>query len=407
MAVPHFAALHFQEARETVIARVRQFRRSLSRQQVTPLESVSRVLAEPVLADRDFPPFHRSTRDGFAVRSADTASASARLRIVGEVKAGDSFPGMVGEGECVEIMTGAPVPVGTDAVVMVEHTSPQGNCVEVQRSVANGENVVAKGSEARQGDRLLDAGRRIGYAELAMMVAVGKQSVEVFERPRVAILPTGDEVVDLGVMPGPQQIRNSNSYSLQAQVATAGGVPVPLGIAPDREDVLRGMIEQGLGCALLLLSGGVSAGKFDLVEAVLAQFDAEFFFDGVLIQPGRPLVFGRARNTLFFGLPGNPLSTMVTFELFVRPAMDLLAGAEPPPFAPLRAKLGRGVRRKPGLAAFLPARLDSKEAEPVVAPVEWKGSGDLASLTRANCYLVVPEDAAEIQAGEWVAVLPR
>jgi molybdopterin molybdotransferase len=401
------AVLKFDEALEVVFQKVREFR-SLPASETVPLPaSRGRVLAEPVFADRDFPPFPRATRDGFALRSADTESTPARLRIIGHIKAGEGFGDSVRPGECVEIMTGAPVPNGADAVIMVEHTVSDGNSVEIARSLAPGENVVPRGSEARQGDRFLAPGCRIGYAEVALMAAAGRPTVAVYAKPRVAILPTGDEVVEIEVQPGPFQIRNSNSYSLQAQVAAAHGVPLPLGIAPDREDRLREMIREGLQSDLLLLSGGVSAGKYDLVEKVLAGFRAEIFFDGVLIQPGRPLVFGRAAGAFFFGLPGNPLSTMVTFELFAQPCLRLLAGEdyEPPPL--LRARLGRDLSRKPGLASFLPAILAGTTEEPVVAPVEWKGSGDLASLARANCYLAVPEAAAEILSGEWVAVLPR
>lgn len=401
------AVLRFHDAREIVLQKARQLRVLPPPEAVPLLESSGRVLAEPIVADRDFPPFPRATRDGFALRSADVATPPARLRILGQVKAGDGFAGSIGAGECVEIMTGAPVPDGADAVVMVEHTKAHGGWVEVGRSLASGENVVARGSEARQGDRLLDQGRRIGYAEIAMMAAVGKETVAVYPMPRVAILPTGDEVVEVGVQPGPAQIRNSNSYSLQVQVAATHSVALPLGIAPDREDRLREMIAEGLCSDLLLLSGGVSAGKYDLVERVLAGFQAEFFFDGVLIQPGRPLVFGRAQETFFFGLPGNPLSTMVTFELFVRPCLALLSGEDCAPQPFLRARLGRELRRKPGLASFLPAVLSGRGDDPTVTPVEWRGSGDIASLTRANCYLAVPEETSELRAGDWVSVLPR
>ena len=401
------AVLKFHEARDLVFQKARQWRALPPPEIVSLLESSGRVLAEPIDADRDLPPFPRATRDGFALRSADVAKPPARLRILGQVKAGECFAGSIGAGECVEIMTGAPVPEGADAVVMVEHTTPKGDWVEVGRSLEPGENVVRRGSEARQGDRLLGQGRRIGYAEIAMMAAVGKQTVAVYPKPRVAILPTGDEVVEVGVEPGPYQIRNSNSYSLQAQVAAAHGVAVPLGIAPDREDRLREMVAEGLRSDLLLLSGGVSAGKYDLVEQVLTGFAAEFFFDGVLIQPGRPLLFGRATGTLFFGLPGNPLSTMVTFELFVRPCLRLLAGEDFGPSPLLRARLGQDLRRKPGLTAFLPASLEGSYHDPVVSPVEWKGSGDIASLTRTNCYLVFPAEMEQVKAGEWVSVLPR
>ena len=211
---------------------------------------------------------------------------------------------------------------------------------------------------------MLEPGRRIAYGETAVMASVGKSSVSVYRQPRVAIIPTGDEVVEVDATPGPFEIRNSNGYSLHAQVVAASGVPVALGIAPDREDRLGEMMQDGLRSDLLLLSGGVSMGKFDLVEKVLTELGAEFFFDGVLIQPGRPLVFGRARGTFFFGLPGNPLSTMVTFELFVRPAMALLGGEREAPLRFLRARLAKDFRRRPGVAAFLPAtRYGSTAAE--------------------------------------------
>ena len=213
--------------------------------------------------------------------------------------------------------------------------------------------------------------------------------------------------MELGVSPGPFQIRNSNSYSLQVQAAAAHCVPAPLGIAPDQEAPLKRMIEEGLQADLLVLSGGVSMGKFDLVEKVLAELGAEVYFDGVAVQPGRPLVFGRAQGTFFFGLPGNPLSTMVTFELFVRPALALLSGESSAPLMLLRARLEKDLRRKSGLASFLPAFLQGSAYEPVVFPVAWKGSGDVVSLNRSNCYLAVPENVEEIRAGEWVSVLPR
>jgi molybdopterin molybdotransferase len=416
--------LKFQQARETVIAQVKAHLgaqegaelRLLPTETVPLFESLGRVLAKPVHADRDFPPFPRSTRDGFAVRSADVVAdvpaLAARLRRIGEAKAGEAFTGTVGPMECVEIMTGASVPSGADAVVMVEHTVERDGWVEINRDVTPGLNVVPQGSESRRGDLLLSPGRRIGYAETAMLAAVGKETVAVYRMPRVAILPTGDEVVEIGVSPGPYQIRNSNSYSLRAQVANEKAIPLPIGIAPDREDPLREMIVEGLRSNLLLLSGGVSMGKFDLVEQVLQRLDADFFFDGVAIQPGKPLVFGRAKGTFFFGLPGNPLSTMVTFELFARPALALLSGELEAPLVFLRARLSRELRRKPGLTAFLPALLEGNSGDPIHSPpivslIDWKGSGDVAALNRANCYLVVPEEAEELHQGDWVAVLPR
>jgi len=385
---------------------------TLARETVLLSESLGRVLAESIHADRDFPPFPRATRDGFAVRSADVAQVPVQVRRIGEARAGEAFAGIVAAMQCVEIMTGAPVPAGADAVVMVEYTAERDGQIEISREISPGQNIVPQGSESQRGAILLTPGRRIGYAEIAMMAAVGKQDIAVYRLPRVAILPTGDEVVEVDAAPGPYQIRNSNSYSLQAQVSSAHAIPVPIGIAPDREERLREMIAEGLRADLLLLSGGVSMGKFDLVEKVLESFDADFFFDGVAIQPGRPLVFGRAQGAFFFGLPGNPLSTMVTFELFARTALALLSGESDVPQLFLRARLAKDLRRKPGLTAFLPARLQPPEGDPavsapVVSVVEWKGSGDIAALIRANCYLVVPEETEELSAGEWVAVLPR
>src|SRR6267378_2705575 len=267
------------------------------------LAGLGRVLAEGILADRDSPPFARATRDGYAVRAADLAEVPARLDVVGEVKAGDwPEPGVcsVGSGQAVGIMTGAPLPAGADAVVMVEYTSAideaaeksAGKLVEVRRSVSRGENFVPRGAEARAGQLLLDRGRRLDHAGIAIAASVGKSRVQVFRKPRVAVLSTGDEVVEIDATPGPAQIRNSNSYSLAAQVQNAGGEAVRLAIAPDERGRLRTLIEEGLGCDLLLLTGGVSMGKYDLVEQVLGELKAEFYFTGAEIQPGRPVVFG-------------------------------------------------------------------------------------------------------------------
>jgi len=366
-----------------------------------------RVLAEDVMADRDLPPFHRAIRDGYAVRAADLAALPAVLRCVGEVAAGRSFDGEVRPGQCVSIMTGAPLPEGADAVVMVEHTVSRGGDIEIQRGVQPWENVVLRGKEASQGARILARGRRLQAAEIGLLASVGKASVAVYRQPLVAILPTGDEVVPVEQPPQWFQIRNSNAAALAAQVKSAGGVPLELGIAPDRKDILKGMIESGLESDLLLLSGGVSMGKFDLVEEVLAELGAEFYFQATAIRPGKPLVFGRVREVFFFGLPGNPVSTFVTFELFVRPALALLGGAalEPPAF--LRARLAKPFRQKTGLTMFLPSRVRMQDRDPIVEPVGWQGSGDLVGVAAANCFLVIHPDQTDLAAGDWVDVMPK
>jgi molybdopterin molybdotransferase len=364
------------------------------------------VLAEPVCADRDQPPFPRSTRDGFACRAADVATGLP-VEIVGLIRAGESWPGIVA-GEAIEIMTGAPVPDGADCVVMVEHVQRDAGTLRLAqgRGIASGDNIVPKGAEARAGDVILPRGTRIAAAHVGAAAACGAAELSVFFRPRVAIVATGDELVEVDKQPLTHQIRNSNSYSLAAQVLAAGAEPVRLPIARDERGHLEAIIRTALEADLLLLSGGVSMGKYDLVEEVLLSLGAEFFFTGALIQPGKPVVFGRLvqedRPIYFFGLPGNPVSTMVTFSLFVEPLLGALCGdpARGPRFA--QARLAMDVRVKTGLTRFLPARLRS---DATVEPVAWQGSGDLASTSRSNCFLVVPDDRPLLPSGETVTVL--
>jgi molybdopterin molybdotransferase len=310
-------------------------------------------------------------------------------------------------GTCAQIMTGAAVPKGADAVVMIEHTQRDAEVVRFERAAQPGQNIVRRGSEAGAGQTILTPGMRLGYAELALAAQVGKTELRCASKPRVAILSTGDEVISIDDLPGPFQIRNSNSVSLAAQVKLAGGEPVLLGNAADRIEDLRAKIACGLKEDVLVLSGGVSMGKYDLVETVLKQVGAEFYFDAVAIRPGKPAVFGRCGETLVFGLPGNPVSTMVTFELFVVPAIDLLSGAEARPLPLLEARLGQALNEKPGLTHFLPARVEWRGAQPEVTALPWQSSGDVAAVARANCFLVVPPDREKIAAGESVTVLLR
>ncbi len=358
-----------------------------------------RVLAESIEADRDYPPVARSVRDGFAVRSANVPG---RLRVMGQTRAGEPQAAGVGAGEAIEIMTGAPVPPGADAVVMVEHITREDDAI-LAPAAAPGQFINPRGSEARAGERLLAPGVRIGFAEVALLASAGRSSVRVYERPRIAVLPTGDEIVSVEAEPLEHQIRNSNAHSLAAQVRRAGAIPAMLPVAHDTRESLRELIEVGLRSDLLLLSGGVSAGKYDLVEEVLAECGAEFFFDRVLMQPGQPLVFGRARGTFFFGLPGNPASTMVTFEIFARAAIELLGGECEPSLPLLSTRLAVDFRHKPGLTRFLPARLSADGSE--VTPVAWQGSGDVPALARANAFLVVDSDRESWRAGDSIRVL--
>jgi molybdopterin molybdotransferase len=398
--------LTYDQARQSVIDEVTKKKGPRSTAAVNIWESIGYVLAQEIKAEREYPPFDRSTRDGYAVRAAD-AHTGANLRCAGEIKAGDNATTPLERWTCMQIMTGAGVPPGADAVVMIEHTQRKGDNVNFDRSAMPGQNIVPKGSEAKRGQVVLAPGTRFGYAEVALAAQVGVTEPLCAVKPRVGILSTGDEVVLIDQKPGPFQIRNSNSVSLAAQARAAGGEPVLLGNARDRADDLRAKIERGLREDILVMSGGVSAGKYDLVESVLKTLGAEFFFDAVAIRPGKPAVFAKCRDKFVFGLPGNPVSTMVTFELLVRPAIDLLNGAEARPLPLLHAVLAAPLKEKPGLTHFLPARLEWQGADPQVTALEWRGSGDLATLAQSNCFLIIPADKEALAAGDLVQVLPR
>jgi len=290
---------------------------------------------------------------------------------------------------------------------MVEYTEEREGMIHITRSVTAGENVVPTGSEAKQGATLVSKGALLTDAAIAIAASIGKVQLQVYARPTIAVLATGDEIVDVRLQPQPNQIRNSNTYSLGSQIKSAGAKPVLLPIAPDEPQTLRELIKDGLRSDLLLLAGGVSMGKYDLVEIVLMDLGAEFFFTGAQIQPGKPIVFGRVRGKYFFGLPGNPVSTMVTFDLFARPMIEALAGQMPRPLRFLHARLKTDVSTKTGLTRFLPAILSGEFATTDVELVRWQGSGDIASTARANCYLVVPPDRERINSGEMVSVLMK
>jgi molybdopterin molybdotransferase len=418
-ALPESTVLSFLDARRVVEEHAAKISPP-THEMVELLAAADRVLAEEIFADRDIPPFPRSTRDGYAVRSADVASRAAVLDVIGEIKAGekaDRIPMKIGRGQAVSIMTGGPVPNGADAVVMVEYTRRQADRVEINNSVAPEENVVPRGAEARRGSRLLEPGIRLNEASIALAASVGKSRVQVYQRPRVSVLSTGDEIVDIKSIPGPTQIRNSNSYSLAMQILRAGGQPILLPIAPDEPRRLRELIQEGLHCDLLLMTGGVSMGRYDLVEPVLSELQAELFFTGASIQPGKPVVFGLCgtgasgregatkKETYFFGLPGNPVSSMVTFALFARPMIEALAGQLPRKLNFLHARLKSEIRIKPGLRRFLPAILSGEFERSEVELIPWQGSGDIAATARANGYVVIPPDCERIPAGEWVAVM--
>lgn len=375
-------------------------------EQAPLLAAAGRVLAQPIVSDRSQPPFPRATRDGFACRAAELMAG--QLRVAGQLRAGEPWTmGPLAAGDAVEIMTGAAVPRGADCVVMIEDVQTSGVFVGLtaQRALAPGDNIVDAGAEAHEGAVLAAEGRRMTVPMIGAAASCGYATLAVFARPRVAILATGDELVDVSREPLPHQIRNSNSYSLAAQTLAAGGAPRILPVVPDEVTATEDALAKALEMDLIVLAGGVSMGKYDVVEQALLRCGAEFFFTGARIQPGKPVVFGRLAERYFFGLPGNPVSTMVTFALFVAPLLRALGGEidSGPRF--VTARMEEEVRVKTGLTRFLPARMESDVGGAGVRPVAWQGSGDLAAAAKANGFVVVPETADRLPAGAMVSVL--
>jgi molybdopterin molybdotransferase len=398
--------LTFEQARNEVVTQISKLKRVPPTVNLSVWDALGFVLAQDLIADRNYPPFNRATRDGYAVR-AHESTAGATLTYIGEIKAGDALSQPLQKETCIQIMTGAPVPPEADAVVMIEYTTRDKDLIRFQQSATKGQNIVPAGSETAKHQSLLQPGTRLGYAELGLAAQIGSTQLRCAKKPRVAILSTGDEIVPVDATPGPFQIRNSNSVSLAAQVREAGGEPVVLGNASDRIETLGDKIQQGLQEDVLVLSGGVSMGKYDLVEDVLKSLGATFYFDAVAIRPGKPAVFAMCNEKPVFGLPGNPVSTMVTFQLFVVPAIDLLSGAPARPLPFLKATLGQAMKEKPGMTHFLPARVQFGSGEARVKPLPWQGSGDTVTMAKANCLLVVGSDIQTLAAGENVNVLMR
>ena len=355
------------------------------------------ILAEDVVSDLDMPPFDKAMMDGFALRFADLRNGQAELTIVEEIYAGKTPTASVNAGQASRIMTGAPMPRGADAVVMIERCEIIGNKVRVNDAALKlGQNILTKGREMRVGETVLRSGARLRPQEFGLLATVGRTSVKAHPAPRVAIVPTGDEIVEPHVRPGPGQIRNSNGPMLLAQVSRAGGVPRFLGIARDEVRHLRDLITEGLQADMLILSGGVSAGKLDLVPGVLEELGVKALFHKVAMKPGKPILFGIKRGEeanepprMIFGLPGNPASTLVGFELFVRPAIRGLMGLPPGPDM-VKATLIRDFPYRTDRPTYHPARLHLTDTGWTVEPTAWFGSPDLRGVTPANAFALLP-----------------
>jgi molybdopterin molybdotransferase len=393
---------------EEALARVLGAIPVLGAESVELIAAHGRVLAESVVSGRDLPPWDNSSMDGYALRAADTAGASAerpvRLRLAGEVAAGAVAERPVGPGEAYRILTGAPMPPGADTVVPQEEIRREEGAVLVSRPAPPANYMRLRGEDIRTGETVLVPGAVLTPAALGVLAALGRALVRVHQRPRVAILSTGDELVDLATPPGPGQIPNSNTYTLAAQVREAGGIPVNLGIARDSREDLEAHFRAGLGADMLVSTAGVSVGDRDFVREVMEKLGAELDFWKVNMRPGKPLTFGRVAGRPFFGLPGNPVSSMVTFELFVRPALRRLAG-DPRLFRPRATARMGAVLDNPGPRwGYLRVQLAAEAGGLVARATGEQGSGILTSMLRADALAVVPPDT-RLEPGQPVEVI--
>ena len=389
---------------------VRQETKPLGSERVELQNALGRVLAEDVVSDSDLPPFDRAQMDGYAVRAEDVKSAPARLRIVGESAAGKGWHQQLEEGQAVRIMTGAPVPVGADGVQQVEltHELKDGTVVELLESVEAGRSIVKRGAEIEAGQTVLNAGTAINAAMMAVLAAFGYAQVNVFSRPRVAVLATGTELVPVDQKPGQDQIRDSNNYSIGAYAKQAGAIVEHLPLTGDDTALLKSEIaEAARRCDLIVTSGGVSMGVYDVTKSALKELDAEVFFERVSLRPGKPTVFARLPNgTLFFGLPGNPVSVSVTFNLFTRTAIRAMQNAADPVLKKETAALARNVKGTADREAYLPAQLTTNDDGQLIAfPLKWGGSSDFVAFAMTTALVIVPAGVGTIEAGSLVNVV--
>ena len=366
------------------------------------------VLAEDVTADRDFPPTDRSAMDGFAVRSADAASAGVVLAVSGEVRAGqDALGTEVAPGQAVRVFTGSVLPSGADAVVMVEHVEEDrgARTVRLERPVESAQHLRRQSSDLARDAVLLRAGSPIHAAEIAALAAVGRTRVRVHRPPVVGVLSTGDEVVEVDRVPRPHQVRNSNAATLLAQARETGVRGAYLGHAPDTRDDLHERIERGLAGDVLLVTGGVSVGDYDLVAAALGEFGAEVLFHGVRMKPGMPVLAARRGNCLIFGLPGNPVSAFTCFAVLVAPSLRRMLGYRTWRDVLVAVRLDGAIEARPGRETYHLAYVTWHEGRPSARRVDTTGSGDLPALARANAFLVTPAEGGSWDEGEELPAL--
>lgn len=379
------------------------------KEEVKLLESLGRILAQDIISNIDIPPFCNSAVDGFAVKYEETQGASKEkpvwLRLTGEIPAGKLATHPLFSKEAIKIMTGAPVPEGASAVVMIENTTTIKDKVAVHKEVTLNENIRQKGEDIKKEETVLTPGKRIRPAEIAVLASLGQAKVSVYKRPKVAILSTGDELIELDEDITPGKIRNSNSYSLFSLVAQYGGEPILLGIARDNKDDTEKKIRQGLEIGdILLTSAGVSVGEYDLVKDVFKELGIELSFWQVAMQPGKPLVFAEWNGKLVFGLPGNPVSSIITFEEFVRPALFAMMGSKETGFLEVSALLEEDINKKSGKTHFMRGICWNEDGVFKVKTTGSQASGIQKSMILANCIIVIPKEITMVKKGEFVTI---
>ena len=398
-------AVQVAEAQDIVLNAVAP----LGAEKVSLLDALHRVSARHVNASRDIPLGDNSAMDGYAVRHADVAGSSSQkpaiLDVLEILPAGKAPRHPITPGTAIKIMTGAPLPVGADTVVQIEHTNADDARVAIYETPPMTSNLRRRGEDIHAGECVLPQHTPLRPAELGVLASVGQAQVWVYQRPRVAILATGDEIADPGDPNNSDKILNSNSYTLAGQVAEAGGVPVLLGVAPDRRDVIRERLASGLRADVLVTSGGVSVGQFDFVRECLNGLDFDARFHTVAMRPGSPITFGLVRHVPVFSLPGNPVASMVTFELFVRPALLKMTGHRELFRPRIAAVLQDGMEKRRGVRTFLRGVLSQDDPTPTVTTTGPQGSGILRSMSLANCLIDIPEETERLSPGDPIAVM--
>jgi molybdopterin molybdotransferase len=396
--------INIEEALKIVLESVGR----MDAERVVILDALGRTLAEDIKSGCNIPAFDYSAMDGYAVRASDTKGASAgngvRLKIVGEFRAGGDASSRVEKGEAVKIMTGAPIPQGADAVVMVEDTKMEGGIVEVFEEAEKGDNIRLAGEDIRQGALVIKKGTLLKEGHIGILAALGIAEVTVAMKPRVAILATGDEVISIDEDMKPGKVRNSNAYSLHAQVLACGGIPVNKGVARDNVNVLREKLRSCLDCDIIITSGGVSMGEYDYVKDVMIDMGMELKFWKVAMRPGKPNLFGVISGKPFFGLPGNPVSTMIGFEVFVRPAVLKMSGRIGDERREVDALLEEDIKKKKGLKFFIRAQTRWQDGRYITRTTGPQGSGILSSMVKADSLIILPEEKEVIKQGEKVLV---